>query len=71
MRQWATGRENPKLQNWNEESAVQRGVRSALCTSGVCRKLAAKFATFSDMFCTPCFTQRFPKVGFCEGGRSQ
>ena len=41
--QWATRRENPKLQNWNEESAVQRGVCSALCNSGLRRRLAAKF----------------------------
>ena len=53
---WATRRENPKLQNWNEESAVQRGVCSALCTSGVCGKLAAKFPTFSDIFRIPYFT---------------
>ena len=49
------GSENPKLRNWNEESAVQRGVCSALCTSVVRRKLAAKFPTFSDIFRTPCF----------------
>ena len=54
--QCATRHKNPRLKNWNEESAVQRGVCSAICTSGVRRKLAAKFLTFSDIFRTPCFT---------------
>ena len=35
---------------------MQRGVCSALCTSGVHRKVAAKFPTLSDIFRTPCFT---------------
>ena len=54
--QCATRCENPKLQNSKKKSEVQRGVCSALCTSGVRRKLAAKFPTFSDIFRTPCFT---------------
>ena len=61
--------ENPKLQNWNEESAVQRGVCSALHFR-VRRKLAVKFPTFSDIFRTPCSTvfdvqhvrTRFPTI---------
>ena len=58
------GAKNPELQNRNEESAVQRGVCNSLCTSGVRRKLAAKFPTFSTSFVLQCLTFRMQELRF-------